>query len=131
MLLGVVKLILNFLSSWIHVFQQSFKGCVGSPMVDRQAKIIFPTNSRVIETMHGTVFSNIFCICKCKNLPVRRVSSFVFQMVLYPVTILVYDHKTVLFKFHYRLQACLLFHPIQACLPCPHNQSKKKKPACE
>ena len=75
-------------SSQILIFQQTFKSCVGCPMADRQAKILFPSNSRVTKTMVH-FFSSIFYIGKRKHLPVRRVTSIMSWMVHYPSAILV------------------------------------------
>ena len=41
-------------------------------MADRQAKILFPTNSRVGETMLQ-FFSNVSCIIKYENLALQHI----------------------------------------------------------
>ena len=60
----VTKTLLNFLISYLYVFQQTFKGSVGRPNVDHQEKKIFlPTKPRVINTMIK-VFLEIFRISR-------------------------------------------------------------------
>ena len=85
---GVAKIILKFLSSKIHVLQQSFKGCMGYSKVDRQENILFFINSRVSKTM-VQFFQTSDALVNVKKIPVRRVSSIVSRMVHYPAAILV------------------------------------------
>ena len=61
---------------------------MGCPKVDRQAKILFPTNSRVSKTM-VQFFQTSDALVNVKKIPVRRVSSIVSRMVHYPAAILV------------------------------------------
>ena len=72
MLSGIAEIILNLLSSQVHVFQQTFKGCVGCSKADRQAKISFPTKSIVSKTILQ-FFSNVSRIRKCENLLLQHI----------------------------------------------------------
>ena len=56
----VAMIELNFLLSWIHVFQQTFKGSLGRPMAGCQEKN--PTNPRVNKMMDQFFFQKSYAI---------------------------------------------------------------------